>query len=150
LSIQQNVELVNTLKKFFCCKNQRFVVLFYHKTGGDDLFKFKECREQAKLTQKEAAISLGVSVQSVSNWELGNREPSLETVLRLCDLYGVTSDHLLGRTEMPVSVVRGNPPAAGKGHSEIVIPLDGSVDAPAEFDEHVRKLIRQELSRRGI
>ena len=114
------------------------------------MFKFKECREQAKLTQKEVAISLGVSIQSVSNWELGTREPSLETVLKLCDLYGITADYLLGRSDMKIEIKKESPPAMAEGQVEFVIPLDGSVDAPSEFDEHIRKLIRQELSRRGI
>ena len=113
------------------------------------MFKFKECREAAKLTQKEVAISLGVSVQSVSNWESGNREPSLSTILSMCELYGTSADSLLGRTDLDTIVKKESPPAIAEGQEEFVIPLDGSVDAAAEFDAHVRRLIRQELARLG-
>lgn len=37
----------------------------------------------------EVAEHVGVSKQSISNYELGNKIPSLEVFLRLCHLYGV-------------------------------------------------------------
>ncbi|MGT2714551.1 helix-turn-helix domain-containing protein [Streptococcus pluranimalium] len=40
---------------------------------------------------------IGISQSSYSNWENGNREPSLENVVRLAKLFGVTTDYLLGR-----------------------------------------------------
>lgn len=62
---------------------------------------FKRCREMSGYTQKQVAISLKISVQAVSYWESGERKPSYETLLRLADLYRVSTDELLGR--VPVS-----------------------------------------------
>lgn len=114
------------------------------------MFKFKECREKANYTQKSAAISLGVSVQSVSFWETGSRTPSLEMVLKMSDLYGVSTDELLGRVPMEVSIKKEPLPPKGEGVQEITIPLDTPVDAVAEFERRVQQLIDQELNRRGI
>ena len=114
------------------------------------MFKFKEYREKANLTQKSAAISLGVSVQSVSFWETGARTPSLDMVLKMSDLYGVTTDELLGRVPMEISIKKEPAPPKGDGVREIRIPLDTSADAGAEFEKRVQQLIDQELNRRGI
>ena len=43
-----------------------------------------------------------------------------------------------------IEIKKESPPALAEGQMEFVIPLDGSVDAPSEFDEHIRKLIRQD------
>ena len=56
---------------------------------GENVFKFKECRERANLTQKEDAFSLGVSIQSISNWENEVRRPSLEQLIKIAELYKV-------------------------------------------------------------
>lgn len=67
------------------------------------MFRFKECREKAGLTQKEAALSLKVSVQSISNWETGIRSPGLEQLVKIAELYSVTTDYLLGREPVKVT-----------------------------------------------
>ncbi|CAM3505626.1 DNA-binding helix-turn-helix protein [Streptococcus pluranimalium] len=59
--------------------------------------RLKELRKKHGLTQKEIAKLIGISQSSYSNWENGNREPSLENVVRLAKLFGVTTDYLLGR-----------------------------------------------------
>lgn len=59
--------------------------------------RFKACREACGMTQKEVAISLGVSIQAVSFWETGERIPQPEKLLQIADLYGVPLDALFGR-----------------------------------------------------
>lgn len=58
---------------------------------------FKEHRELKGYPQKEVAAILGVTVQAVSFWETGKRMPSYEQLLKLADLYHVSTDTLLGR-----------------------------------------------------
>ena len=55
------------------------------------------------LNQVEFAERLGVTKQCVSNWENDNVLPSIETLIKLSDFLGVTTDHLLGRT--PISTI---------------------------------------------
>ena len=59
--------------------------------------RFKEARIRAGMTATAAAKALGVSQTTVSNWDLGRKQPSLELLCRAADLYGVTTDYLLGR-----------------------------------------------------
>lgn len=67
--------------------------------------RLKECRVKAGYTQKCIALTVGVAMPTVSQWESGIKSPSVENLIRLADLYGVTVDHLLGR-DAP-----GSPPA---------------------------------------
>ena len=55
----------------------------------------REARNNAKLSQEQAAESLGVSRQTVSNWETGKTYPDIISVIRMSDLYSVSLDHLL-------------------------------------------------------
>lgn len=57
----------------------------------------KELRMEGGLRQSDVAKALGVSRTAYSNYELGIREPSLEMVVKLCDLFNVSADYMLGR-----------------------------------------------------
>ncbi|MCM1044033.1 MAG: helix-turn-helix domain-containing protein [Candidatus Gastranaerophilales bacterium] len=59
-------------------------------------------REKKEIYQKELATYLEVSIGTVSNYEKGIHEPDLETLCKISDYYGVTTDYLLGRTSIPV------------------------------------------------
>lgn len=50
-----------------------------------------------KFTQEQAAARLGLTRACLSHYEGGRREPDNDTLLRLADLYDVTTDYLLGR-----------------------------------------------------
>lgn len=57
--------------------------------------RVKELRINQSWTQQELGNRLGVSKQSVSNWENGNIMPSIELLCRLADLFQVPTDYLL-------------------------------------------------------
>lgn len=48
------------------------------------------------ISQKEAAIAIGASASVISNYESGERTPSLENLIALSNLYHCSSDYLLG------------------------------------------------------
>ena len=52
-------------------------------------------RTQAQMTQEELAAKLFVTRQAVSNYEQGIRYPSLDTLVRIAQLFGVSLDELL-------------------------------------------------------
>lgn len=62
----------------------------------------KKLRLERGINQEELGRRVGVSKQSISNWENENIMPSIELLLRLADFFGVTTDFLLGRTEARV------------------------------------------------
>ncbi len=55
-------------------------------------------RKERGITQKEAALQLGVSQALLSHYEKGIRECGLAFVLRAADYYNVSCDYLLGRS----------------------------------------------------
>lgn len=61
-------------------------------------YRFKEARTLSGKSLNDAADALQVSSASIVNWEAGRRIPSVETIMKLADLYGVSVDYLLGRT----------------------------------------------------
>lgn len=61
--------------------------------------KFRTARQLKKLKVIEAAELLGISQPTLSAWETGNKAPSVESLEKMADLYGVTTDFLLGRTD---------------------------------------------------
>ena len=51
-------------------------------------------RVNAKMTQKNWAKTLGVSVTTVINWEKGNTEPSLSHLKEMSRLSGIPMDFI--------------------------------------------------------
>ena len=52
-------------------------------------------RQARNMSQVELANRLGVTKQSVSNWENGRTYPDLQSLLRLSDLFGLSLDELI-------------------------------------------------------
>lgn len=59
--------------------------------------KIQELRIQRGLTQERLAEMLEVSRQSVSKWELGQAIPDVEKIIRMSELFDVSTDTLLLR-----------------------------------------------------
>lgn len=61
-------------------------------------------RKEKCLRQKDVADYLQLSVATVSNYEKNVRMPDLQTLVRLADLYDVSTDYLLQRTRCRTSI----------------------------------------------
>lgn len=59
----------------------------------------KLLREKNNLTKKQVADAIGVTERAYITYEYGQRDVSTETLQRLANFYGVTTDYLLGRPE---------------------------------------------------
>ena len=57
----------------------------------------KEIRKNKHLTQKEVAEHLLCSPTVYSRYETGMRQPPVDVLIKLSDLYGVTVDYLIGK-----------------------------------------------------
>ncbi len=68
-----------------------------------------ELRLALNWSQVELAKRLKVAKQTVSNWENDNIQPSIEMLVRLAKLFGVTTDYLLGPEDTPRISVEGLP-----------------------------------------
>lgn len=55
----------------------------------------KELRTAHNYSQVQLAEKLGVSKQTVSNWENNNILPSIDMLIRISSFFSVTTDYLL-------------------------------------------------------
>lgn len=56
-------------------------------------------RKKNNLSQDELAEKIGVSRQSVSFWETGQTQPTIDNIIALSRIFNISSDELLGNTE---------------------------------------------------
>lgn len=75
--------------------------------------KLKELRTAQNLNQKELAEKLGYSQNTISQWESGKRSMDADTLARIADFFGVTTDAVLGRP-ITVKCSGGRDPAEDK------------------------------------
>ncbi len=61
--------------------------------------KLKNARNEANFTQEEIAEKLGVSRQTISNWENSKSYPDIINVIKLSDIYSISLDNLLKEDE---------------------------------------------------
>lgn len=61
--------------------------------------KLKELRLDKCLNQKEVANRLGISATCYAGYEQGYRQPDLKMLTKICLLYGVSADYLLGLSD---------------------------------------------------
>lgn len=91
----------------------------------------KNHRKNRGMSQRELAVKLGLSQQTVGKWEMGSATPNPETINRICDIFGITSDILLGReAEASPEVVRRN----------LKFALFGTTDVDDELLDDVKRL----------
>ena len=57
--------------------------------------KLKDARKKSGITQEQAAELLGVSRQTISNWENNKSFPDIISVIKMSDIFSVSLDHLL-------------------------------------------------------
>ena len=58
-----------------------------------------ELRLAKGLTIQQVATAVDVNVRAYNYYEQSAREPSLETLKKICDFFDVSADYLLGRTD---------------------------------------------------
>jgi transcriptional regulator, XRE family len=63
-----------------------------------DIFeiRLRELRKQEKLTQKELAIKLKTTDDSIYSWEKGRSQPEIEQIRNICKIFNVSANYLLG------------------------------------------------------
>ncbi len=59
----------------------------------------RELRKEIGMTQQELGEKLGLCYYNIGDWERGKCEPSAEMLVKLANIFGVSTDFLLGREE---------------------------------------------------
>lgn len=55
----------------------------------------KRLRKEGKITQQQLAVALHTTVKTISHWETGYTEPSINQILELSEFFGVDLEDLL-------------------------------------------------------
>ena len=61
--------------------------------------RLKQLRLERNLRLKDVAAAVGVTLNAISMYEAGLREPSYDILKKLCILLEVTADYLIGLTD---------------------------------------------------
>ena len=95
--------------------------------------RIKELRLAKGWLQADLAGMLSTGKNTVSRYETEMRQLDVETIHKLCDIFGCTADYLLGRSEQPA-------PDLSDEEWRVVAAL-------READEDARTMVRLALKR---
>lgn len=65
--------------------------------------RLRAAREKSGLSQRELAKMLGLGINQINRYENGVNDPTSEVLVALAQTLGVTSDYLLGLSDIPQS-----------------------------------------------
>lgn len=99
------------------------------------LRRLRQLRKERGVTQQQLADALNVSGSLISKYESSDVLPSNDILVRIAELFNVSTDYLLGRSDSCTSLRR---PAPSTDHSKW-IPIVGRIQAgtPTEAIEDV-------------
>ena len=63
--------------------------------------RLRYLRREKKMSQAALAEAIGVAQSSITSYERDERKPSYEVLCLLADYFNVSTDYLLGRTDVP-------------------------------------------------
>lgn len=66
--------------------------------------RLKQLRDEFGFDQKEMGKKLNITSSAYGYYEQGRNEPPLETLVKIAEIFNVTTDYLLGRSD-----IRENP-----------------------------------------
>ena len=108
--------------------------------------RLKELRREKDITGEELGNIFSVTKTAVSYWESGRNFPGEETVSKIADYFGVSTDYLLGKSEIR------NPYQDNKAEETDRIDLwlsktDGYKELPEEDRELISNLAKNLLEK---
>lgn len=110
--------------------------------------RLKELRLNKGVSQIEVARWLSVSRTSYTKYETGVYEPSIETLIKLAEFYGVTVDYIIGHSNEQVTLETCNDDEVNiitlyrrYGNKEVVRNLLSEADTLANLTEEEQALI---------
>lgn len=75
---------------------------------SDYIRRIKDLREDSDFTQEYVAHHLGTSQTMYARYERGANEMPIHHLLKLCELYNVSSDYILGLSDIKIRLSNSN------------------------------------------
>ena len=101
-------------------------------------------RKREGLSQQELAKRTGLTRSAIGMYEIGKREPDIETLTQLADFYQVDMDTLMGRSEVPHAAARE---ILAEGGMRLLMDADAKL--PAEHIEEIVEFIKMKQRKYG-
>ncbi|PEQ68738.1 helix-turn-helix domain-containing protein [Bacillus cereus] len=109
-------------------------------------YRLKKERERRKWSQKFVAEKIGITNTVLSNYERDYRDPDTTTLGKLADLYEISTDELLGRSN---KLSKKEERDIARDLEKTLEELENSEDAlmfdGEPIDEHTKEMIRISL-----
>lgn len=106
--------------------------------------RIAELRKQNDMTQFELADRLSISFQAVSNWERGNSMPDIAKLPELAELFGVSIDQILGKSNAVLTDTAENRAPDAEAYTDEAIREAAEVMKPSQLEALVEKVDGQE------
>ena len=101
--------------------------------------RLRELRTQSNYSQQDLADKMGVTKQTISQYERGVRKPDMDTLTALCDIFNVSSDYLMGKSDVTVRLLNSDDlrrlNMSYQEHSNIAAHFDGDDFTADEWEE---------------
>lgn len=101
---------------------------------GEHLKKLKELRLAKRISQKEIAEYLGITVAAYSLYERGNREPNISILRKIAEYYNISMDELLGANNELHDIRNTDEKDIAKDIENIRQKLMNGTDGPLSYD----------------
>lgn len=62
--------------------------------------KIKQLREEINMSRSELAQKIGITYYALSKYETNERQPDYDTLKNIANLFNVSTDYLLGRSNI--------------------------------------------------
>ncbi|MCG3793634.1 helix-turn-helix domain-containing protein [Bacillus cereus group sp. MYBK249-1] len=109
-------------------------------------YRLKKERERRKWSQKFVAEKIGITNTVLSNYERDYRDPDTTTLGKLADLYEISTDELLGRSN---KLSKKEERDIARDLEKTLEELENSEDAlmfdGEPIDDHTKEMIRISL-----
>lgn len=96
--------------------------------------RIRELRQSKSLNQEQLAEQIGLTKQAISQYERGERRPSMAVLESLCDFFNVSSDYLLGKDDVTLRFVGKEDIERLEAPRSVRIPVLGRVAAGIPID----------------
>lgn len=110
-------------------------------------FRIKEARKMAKMTQKELAARLGVSISTLSEYESGKYDPRSDTLCEIADICGVSVDFLLCRPSGQIKPAPLSEQAIKMAQAYSELDAHGKRIIDSVLDEETRRIKAEEIEK---
>lgn len=92
-------------------------------------------RAQKHISRNELALALGIKYAALSKYEKDERQPDYDTLAQIANYFDVSTDYLLGQTDIPIARKKRLTPLLGTIRAGLPIIADENIEEYIEVPE---------------